>query len=183
MRFKIILSPACKDKCRCGIKRSSWITISSRVGSISTASIDDSRRRANSGTSSRMGAPARPDQPRQYQAIAGDIDARQHNLIMPARHQIAALGHHFAIGTERIAAPNGMMQKVQRWSHRFNLHAGARATVAALCAGVARVRAMSLTAGYLQHKPRVDFLHCPARGQLPAWRRNSARPSAARRLR
>jgi hypothetical protein len=57
---------------------------------------------------------------RQVAAPAGQVHAGQHDLVVAAIHQPLDLVHHDARGTDReLPRPNGMMQKVQRWSQPF----------------------------------------------------------------
>ena len=82
MRFRIMSSPACSDRCRWGISRGSSARQRSRSGSISAASMDDRRRRGSSGTSFRMRAtswPRRRLRPAGRRP-SGDVDAGQHHL-------------------------------------------------------------------------------------------------------
>ena len=51
MRFRVMSSPACSERCRCGISRSSSAIARIRSASASTESIEESRSRGSSGTS------------------------------------------------------------------------------------------------------------------------------------
>ena len=51
IRFKIILSPACSDRCKYGVILGSVVKASNKAGSISAGSMEDRRKRDKSGTS------------------------------------------------------------------------------------------------------------------------------------
>jgi hypothetical protein len=60
MRLRIMSSPCCSERCRCGISRVSAPIASSSSGSASIESMEDSRSRARSGTCLRIVATSRP---------------------------------------------------------------------------------------------------------------------------
>ena len=63
IRFRIMSSPACSDRCRCGISRGSPAIASTSRGSASTESIEESRSRGRSGTAARIAATRSPSRP------------------------------------------------------------------------------------------------------------------------
>ena len=152
MRFSTISSPACNDRCRCGIRRASLAMASNRSSSASTESMDEMRRRSSSGTwRSRLftsvpslGSPGRS------RAIAGDVDAGQHHLARAVLDtRVRTCSTTAPMGTEReLPRPNGMMQKVQRWSQPFCTCTKARVwprMPSMRCGAVSLTAMMSLT--------------------------------------
>ena len=91
-------SPDCSDRCRCGISRSSSAMTSSRSRSTSIESIDEIRSRFSSGTCRRICLVSMPEfrRARQIGAVAGEVDAGQHDLGMAALDQRAHLIDHRA---------------------------------------------------------------------------------------
>ena len=103
-------SPDCSDRCRCGISRGSVAIASSRSSSASIESIEDSRRRLTSGTclQDRLHQPAELRRARQVGAIAGHVDAGQHDLgIAVAGQPLDLLDHRAHRHRARIAAAIG----------------------------------------------------------------------------
>ena len=82
MRLRMRSSPACSDKCRCGISRSSRAKASMRSRSASTESIDDRRSRFSSGhvLEDLLDQRAELRCARQVGAVARDVDAGEHDL-------------------------------------------------------------------------------------------------------
>ena len=120
IRFRIRSLPACNERWRCGIRRGSSSISRHRSSSIHAGSSDDSRRRGNSGTSASSGRPIGP-------APAGPAGRarrrRYRHRSAPPRETRSPPASRTCrttapIGTERFGPrPNGMTQKVQRWSH------------------------------------------------------------------
>ena len=100
IRFRIMSSPDCSDKCRCGISRGSSAMASIRCSSASTWSIDDSRSRLSSGTWRRIWRTSRPSvmSPGRSRTVRGDVDARDHDLGVARFDEAAHLRHDLAGG-------------------------------------------------------------------------------------
>ena len=133
MRFKMRSSPACNDRCRCGIRRGSLASASNRSASASTESMDDSRRRASSGTSRRMRLTSAPSR-RSPSAVAGDVDAGEHHLAIAAFDEPAHLRHHVVHRqrTRIAAAERNDAEGAAVVAAVLHLHEGAGAAVDAV---------------------------------------------------
>ncbi len=186
MRLRMRSSPACNDRCRCGISRASLASASSRSASASTESIDDSRSRASSGTSRRIcftsvpsrGAPA-------GRAIAGDVDAGQHDLAIAALGEPAHLRHHLVHRHRaRIAAAErNDAEGAAVVAAVLHLHEGARAAVDAVdrdAARMPRTAMMSVTATF--SSSRRAQARASSFSSLPMTRSTSAMAANVFRL-
>ena len=94
MRLSTRSSPACTERCRCGIRRGSSATSRRRSASIAAGSSEDSRSRRSSGNSARRPRSMAPRRrlARQVRAVGGEIDAGDHDLGIAAGEQRARLG-------------------------------------------------------------------------------------------
>ncbi len=106
IRFKIRSSPACSEKCRCGMRRGSSPRSAHKGSSISPGSSEESRSRGSAGTaaSSCRDHLAEARRARQIDAIGGQVDPGQHDLANPARGQPPRLGDD-GVGRHRPARP------------------------------------------------------------------------------
>ena len=82
IRFRTMSSPAWKLMWRCGMKRGSPVASSNSRSSISMQSSEERRRRGSSGTWLQDALDQLPERRRagQVRAVAGDVDAGQHDL-------------------------------------------------------------------------------------------------------
>ena len=200
MRLRIRSSPACSDRCRCGISRASLAKASIRSRSASTESIEDKRSRLSSGTCLRICLHQRAELGRtgQIGAIARDVDAGQHDFAHSRwrrggctcvddgahrhRARVAAAVRDDAEGAAVVAAV-------------LHLDKGARAAVECRRSNAARfpcTAMMSLTSAFVASatpkSARVRaqsfaaelLAHCRARDRPRAWPRRSAARSAPR---
>ena len=136
MRFRIRSSPACTLRCRCGIRRGSVATRSTRSGSTSAGSIEDRRRRGSSGTrrSSRRDQLAERGLARQVLAVGGQVDPGQHDLAVAGVDQAARLLDHLARrhAPARAAAIGNDAERAAVIAAVLHLDEGARAAVEAV---------------------------------------------------
>ena len=153
MRFRIRSLPACSDRCRCGISRGSSAISRHRSSSIAAGSIEDSRRRGSSGTASQHPADHLAERRRRRADRGRRRRCRRRSARLPGSRPATSVRTCSAmapIGTERLGPrPNGMMQKVQRWSQPCCTCTNARARLAnsvTRCAAVSRAAMMSETA-------------------------------------
>ena len=180
MRFRMRSSPACNDRCRCGISRGSLASASSRSASASTESIDDSRRRASSGTSRKMrftSAPRRASP----SAIAGDIDAGEHDFAIAVADQAAHLRHDF---TDRqrariAAAERNNAEGAAVIAAVLHLHEGARVPfdrcrrrAARIC--VTAMMSATATFSFVCHSRASSFSSLPTTRSTSGMAANSA---------
>ena len=157
IRFRIRSEPACSERCRCGINRGSLSIRRQRSSSMQAGSSDESRNRSSSGTSAssrraswpRAGLPGR-SWPYEVMSTPVSTTSRKPDWPEAGRTRARTCSTTAPIGTERLGPrPNGMMQKVQRWSQPCCTWTKARARPAnsvTRWAAVSRACMMSETA-------------------------------------
>ena len=192
MRLRIMSSPACSDRCRCGISRGSSASASSRSASASTESIEDSRSRCElRHVACRICFTSAPSRRAGSRAIARDVDAGQHDLAIAVLDQPAHLRHHLAhrhrariAAAERDDAEGAAVVAAVLHLHEAR-GCGLRCRRCD-AARVVRTAMMSLTDdlfGRVERSPARGATaspRCRARDRPRAWRRTSAGRSAPR---
>jgi hypothetical protein len=130
MRLRIMSSPAAATDADAASAALGGDRLDQIRSSASTESMEDSRSRGRSGTKLQDRRTSLPSfgAARQVGAIAGHVDAGQHHLAVAVADEPPGPGddgahRHRARGPR----PNGMMQKVQRWSQPFCTCTKARA--------------------------------------------------------
>ena len=117
MRFRIMLSPACSDRCRCGISRGSVAMACIRAGSASMLSIELIRSRGRSGTSRRMRFTRSPRRGCAGRSPPHEVRSTpvKTTSLKPLPTSRLICSTTTPAGTLReLPRPNGMMQNVQR---------------------------------------------------------------------
>ena len=175
MRFRIMSSPDCSDRCRCGIRRGSSAMASSRCRSASTWSIDDSRKRLSSGTWRRIMRTSLPSvmSPGRSGAVVRDVDAGEYDLGVSRLREFAHLGDDVSgrHRARRSATVGNDAEGAAVVTTVLHLHVSAGAGTEAVDEGVCR----------LAHRHDVVDLHARAVGEAEPM--EGARRASSRRCR